>query len=382
MSAPARVADGVDVVVVGAGVVGLASAAALASAGRGVVVLERAARIATATTSRNSGVLHAGLYYPPGSLAAHACVEGRALTVARCRERGIDWRETGKLVVACAPDEVPRLEALAANARACGAPDVELVDAAFARAREPHVRAVAALWSPRTGIVDAVGLAASFAAEAEASGAACLTSREVVGLARTRDGWRVDVREPDGARGAIAALAVVDAAGLEADRVAALAGIDVDAAGLRLHPCKGSYFALAPGAPLAFCGLVYPLPGGGGLGVHATLDLGGRVRFGPDAEYVAPEARDDVRVDPAKAAAFARAIARYAPGIREEWLAPDDAGVRPKLAGPGEPFRDFVVREESAHGAPGFVSCVGIESPGLTAAASLARRVAALLASL
>jgi len=380
VSARATRADGFDVVIAGAGIIGLACAAELASARCSVLVLERAARIATGATSRNSGVVHAGLYYPPGSLAARACIEGRELTLAHCREYGVAHRELGKLVVACVPGEIEQLEALCANARASGAREVELVDAAFVRAREPHVRALAALYSPKTAIVDAVGLAQSFAARAERGGALCLSEREVVSLERAGESWCVGVREPDGELSSVRAGVVIDAAGLAADRIAALAGIDVDVAGLRIHPCKGSYFALAPGAPLAFRGLVYPLPHGGGLGVHATLDLAGRVRFGPDAEYVAPEARDDLRVDPAKASAFARAIARYAPAIRAEWLAPDEAGMRPKLARAGEPFRDFVVREESANGAPGFVSCVGIESPGLTAAASIARTVASLVA--
>jgi L-2-hydroxyglutarate oxidase LhgO len=171
----------------------------------------------------------------------------------------------------------------------------------------------------------------------------------------------------------------VNAAGLAADRVAALAGIDVAAAGYRQHPCKGDYFALVPAAPFRFAGLVYPVHGAAGLGVHVTLDLGGRVRFGPDAHYV--EAID-YAIDPAKAAAFAEAAGRYAPGLRAEWLTPDQSGIRPKLQAPGEPFRDFVIAEESARGLPGLVNLLGIESPGLTASLAIAERVAGLLASL
>jgi L-2-hydroxyglutarate oxidase LhgO len=171
----------------------------------------------------------------------------------------------------------------------------------------------------------------------------------------------------------------VNAAGLHADRVAAQAGVDVEAAGYRQHPCKGDYFALAPGAGLRFGGLVYPVHGAAGLGVHVTLDLGGRVKFGPDATYVS---RLDYAVDPGKASAFAEAAGRYLPELRAEWLSPDQAGIRPKLQGPGEPFRDFVIAEESARGLPGLVSLVGIESPGLTASLAIGERVAELLASL
>jgi L-2-hydroxyglutarate oxidase LhgO len=197
-----------------------------------------------------------------------------------------------------------------------------------------------------------------------------------VAIERTGAGYRVTARRPDGAHETLACDAVVNAAGLAADAVAELAGLDVDALGYRLHLCKGDYFSLAPAARLRLAHLVYPVPAGAGLGVHATLDLAGRVRFGPDAEYV-----DRVRydVDPAKAVRFAELVRRYLPAIRAEWLAPDYAGVRPKLSGPGEGFRDFVVAEESASGLPGLVNAIGIESPGLTAAPAIAARVVDLL---
>ena len=366
----------VDVLVVGAGVVGLATGAALAKRGRSVVVLERHAAIARETTSRSSEVIHAGLYYPEGSLKALCCTEGREAVYARCAERGIPHRALGKIVVATSAEEVPRLEALFAQAERNGVPGLRALGAAEIRAREPHVAAVAGFLSPRSGIVDAHALALSFAAEGEAHGMQIALRTELAALACGADGWRVETRDAGGGRSAIRAAAVVNAAGLAAERIAALAGIDVDAAGYRLHPCKGDYFALAPGAPLRFAGLVYPLPAAGGLGVHVTQDLGGRVRFGPDAEYV-PAPRYDV--DPAKAAVFAALARRWLPELRAEWLTPDQAGVRPKLAGPGVAFRDFVIAEESDRGLPGLVDLVGIESPGLTAAPAIAARVAALL---
>lgn len=368
-----------DVAVVGAGAVGLAAAAALARDGRSVAILERGAGIARETTSRNSQVIHAGLYYAPGSWKARLCREGRERLYERCARLRIPHRRLGKLVVAVGEDERPGLERLRSLGTENGAPGLEIVDAAVVRRLEPAVRAVAALVSPDTGIVDAHELCTSWLAEAEAHGAWLALRHEVVAIERRGGGYRVEAIGPDGARSELTSAAVVNAAGLDSDRVAALAGIDVDARGWRLHPCKGDYFALAPGAPLRVARLVYPLPAGAGLGVHVTLDLGGRIRFGPDAEYVEHVRYD---VDPGKAAAFAEAAGRYLPGLRAEWLTPDQAGVRPKLAGPGEGFRDFVVEEASADGLPGFVNLIGIESPGLTAAPAIAERVAALLASL
>ncbi len=369
--------DGVDAVVVGAGVVGLAVAASLARRGRSLLILERREAPCRETTSRNSQVIHAGIYYPEGSLKAALCVEGRERLYARCERLGVPHRQSGKLIVACDEGEAEALEQLRRRGAANGAPGLELVDAARVTRLEPHVAAYAGLLSPRTGIVDAHAYADTLLAEAEAHGAQLVPRSEVVAIERSGPGYRVVAEGPDGERAAVAAAAVVNAAGLAADRVAAAAGLDVERLGYRIHPCKGDYFALRPGAPLRFSRLVYPLHGRAGLGVHVCLDLAGRIVFGPDAEYVEAIRYD---VDASKAGRFAEAAARYVPELRAEWLTPDQAGVRPKLAGPGEGFRDFVVREESAEGLPGLVSLLGIESPGLTAAEAIGERVAALLA--
>lgn len=366
-----------DVVVVGAGVVGLAAAAALARAGRSVVVLERHGAIAQETTTRNSEVIHAGIYYPQGSQKALLCVQGRELLYERCEKQGIPHRRIGKLIVATSDAEVEMLEGILARARGNGVDSLRFVDADWMRAREPHVKAVAALESPDTGIVDAHALCLSYLAEAEAHAAVLVLHTEVQAIEATAGGYRVVARDSDGERTDIECAGVVNAAGLASDVVASRAGIDVDARGYRLKPCKGDYFSLAPSAPLGVSQLVYPVPAGAGLGVHATLDLGGRIRFGPDTEYV-PAPRYDV--DAGKASDFGGAIRRYLPEVQDRWLQPDYAGVRPKLSGPGEPFRDFVVEEESAAGLPGLVSCIGIESPGLTAAGAIAQRVVELLA--
>jgi L-2-hydroxyglutarate oxidase LhgO len=369
----------VDVVVVGAGVVGLSCAAALARDGRSVVVLERHGRIGTETTSRNSEVIHAGLYYPAGSLKARLCVAGREELYARCERLGIPHRRLGKLVVAARPEEVEILESIRRRGSENGAPGLEIVDGEAVSAMEPAVRAVAALHSPSTGIVDAMALCLSYAAEAEANGATLVLRSRVESIEPRSGGYCVGARGADGEPSEVSCAALVNAAGLDSDRVAALAGLDVDAAGYRLHPCKGDYFALTPGAPLALSRLVYPVPAAAGLGVHATLDLAGRIRFGPDAEYVDAPRYD---VDPAKAWVFAELLRRFLPGVEAGWLVPDYAGVRPRLAGPGEAVRDFVVAEESAAGLPGLVSCIGIESPGLTASPAIAARVLELLRSL
>jgi D-amino-acid oxidase len=217
----------------------------------------------------------------------------------------------------------------------------------------------------------------SLLADAEAHGAVLLLHHAVRALERAGGDWRVEARVAGEAeRQSVRCGVVVDAAGLASDRVAALAGLDVDALGARIHPCKGDYFALAPAAPIRIARLVYPVPAGAGLGIHATPDLGGRIRFGPDAEYVdAPS----LVVDPAKAEVFCAAVRRYLPGLRAEWLQPDYAGIRPKLAGPGEGFRDFLIAEHSAAGLPGLITCIGIESPGITAALAIGEHVAALL---
>lgn len=354
--------------------IGLAVAAACAKAGRSVVVLEAGPEIAGGITSRNSEVVHAGIYYPADSAKTALCIAGRRSLYAHCAAKRVPHRKLGKLIVATRPEEIPIVEGLQARAVANGVEGIGLIDGAEVLRLEPAVVALAAVHSRETGIVDAHAFCRSLQAEAEAAGAYVLCDRRVVALAPRSHGWRVEV-EAGAARESIDAGCVVDAAGLAADAIAALAGLDVDALGWRQHPCKGDYFALAPGLRLRLARLVYPVPQQAGLGIHATLDLAGRVRFGPDAEYV--EALD-YRVDPAKAEAFREAASRYLPSLARGALVPDYAGIRPKLAGPGAGFRDFVIEEASAYGAPGFVACVGIESPGLTAALAIGDRVAAL----
>lgn len=374
---PGGGASQVQVVVVGAGVVGLACATALARRGREVLVIERQAGPGRETSSRNSEVIHAGLYYPPGSLKALTCVEGRERLYARCEQHAIPHRRTGKLVVATTRDERDALGQILERGRENGAGALRELDAADLARREPRVRGVGALWSPESGIVDAHALVSSYQAEAEALGATLVFRTRVLGMTRSGGRWQLVTQGADGASFGVDAGLVVNAAGLGASELAALAGLDVARLGYGVRWCKGDYFSVAPALGALTRHLVYPVPEPGGLGIHVTLDLGGRYRLGPDVEWVD---RIDYTVDPAKAERFARAVARYLPELRAEHLSPDFAGVRPKLSGPGEPARDFVIEEASPHGAPGLVNLLGIESPGLTAAGAIAERVAALVA--
>ncbi|MGZ3442987.1 MAG: NAD(P)/FAD-dependent oxidoreductase [Polyangia bacterium] len=368
-----------DVAIVGGGVIGLACARALAARGRSVLLLERHPRYGEETSSRNSGVVHAGIYYAKGSLKAELCVRGSRSLYQWCEERDVPFAQVGKYIVAVEAAEEPALADIAARAHANGAVEVEPCGRAALQAAEPQVRAVAALWSPRTGIVDAAALMRSLYA-ACADGVDFAFRRRVVAVARdARGAWSLTARDPSGVEESVSAAQVVNAAGLDADELAALAGIDVDARGYRQRFVKGSYFRLRASKASLVRHLVYPVPprDQAGLGVHVTLELDGSVRLGPDVEPIARV--QDYRVDADRAGAFAAAASRYLPGISAEDLAPDQAGIRPKLRTADGSVPDFVICEESAAGLPGWVNLVGIESPGLTCCLEIATRVAARL---
>jgi L-2-hydroxyglutarate oxidase LhgO len=365
------------IVVIGAGVVGLAVAARLAPSHPDLVILERHPRHGQETSSRNSEVIHAGLYYPTGSLKARLCVEGNRLLYEMCAASGVGHRRCGKMITAADEAELPALDALRERARANGV-ELQRLSAAQAAALEPHVRSAGALLSPDTGIVSAHGLMDVLLHAARRAGAVFQPRSEVVGLERGNGDYRLTVRSA-GALETFTAERVVNSAGLEADTVAAMAGIDVDGAGYRQHYCKGSYFSVAPARAGLVGRLVYPVPGHVSLGLHAVLGLDGRLRFGPDVEYV--DRPGDYRVDPEKVGAFGEAARRLVPAIADEDLAPDTTGIRPKLQGPGDDFRDFVIAEESDRGLAGLVNLVGMDSPGLTSAPAIARHVARLLGS-
>jgi L-2-hydroxyglutarate oxidase LhgO len=285
----------------------------------------------------------------------------------------------GKLIVATRVSEEAVLDDLLARGLSNGVVGLERIGESEIARLEPEITAVNALYSPETGIVDGQAFCLSMLAAAESKGAVISLGRSVLALESRSYGWRVEVGAPGESSEYIDAGIVVDAGGLDADRIAELAGLDVDALRWRQYPCKGDYFSLAPSVGLRLQRLIYPVPQQAGLGIHATLDLAGRIRFGPDIEYVGEVDADAFRVDPRKAQDFAEAVTRYLPNVRATDLTPDYAGIRPKLAGPGEPFRDFVIEEATAQGAPGFVATIGIESPGLTASLAIADRVASLI---
>lgn len=364
--------DFVDAIVVGAGVVGLAVARALALAGRSVVVLEGEGAIGTGTSSRNSEVIHAGLYYPEGSLKARLCVEGRLALYAYCAERGVPHRRCGKLLVAANEDEIAAVAAIAERGRLNGAEDLAMISGAEARRMEPELAAVAALWSPQTGIIDSHAYMLALQGDAENAGAVLAFNTPFVAAEPTAQGFLVRTGGTEPMR--LACRELVNAAGLGASAVAdRIAGLPSDAVP-RTRFCKGSYFILAGRAP--FSRLIYPAPNAHGLGVHLTLDLGGQARFGPDTEWV-----EDIRyeVDGGRRAAFAAAIRRYWPGLDEEALSPGYSGIRPKIVGEGEPAGDFRIDGPQTHGTAGLVNLFGIESPGLTASLAIAGEVLARL---
>jgi len=363
--------------VVGAGVVGLAVAARLAARFPETVVVERRERHGTETSSRNSEVIHAGLYYPTGSLKARLCVRGKRLLYELCQARGVPHRRITKLVVATARGEVPDLERLLALGRANGAP-VSMLTAEECRRLEPAVPAVAGLLSPTTGILSAHGLMDALLQEARRHGAILQPRAELVGVERRDRDYRLELRTPDGLD-SLTSERVVNAAGLESDTVAGLAGIDIEAAGYRLHWWKGSYFAVSGDKARCVSRLVYPTPNPLTLGIHAILGLDGRLRFGPDADYL-PDRRLDYSVDEAKRPQFGAAVRRLLPEVGDGDLSADIVGIRARLQGPGDGFRDFVIADEAARGRPGLVSLVGIDSPGLTSALAIAEEVERILA--
>ena len=357
--------DEFDCVVVGAGVVGLAAARALALDGREVLVLEAAEGIGTETSSRNSEVIHAGIYYPAGSLMARACVEGKHMLYDYCRERGVPHARCGKLIVATNEEEAGKLEAIQGRAAANGVPDLRLLTREEALEMEPALSCTAALHSPSTGIIDSHAYMLSLQGDAENAGAVFAFHAPVTGGRVGPDGIEIETggAEPMELR----CRTLVNAAGLHAPRLArALRGMPEEAVPGAWY-AKGNYFTLTGRNP--FSRLIYPVPVPGGLGTHLTIDLGGQARFGPDVEWVDSIAYD---VDPRRGESFYAAIRRYWPGLPDGALVPDYAGIRPKLTGPGEKAADFMIDGPAEHGLAGLVHLFGIESPGLTSSLSIA----------
>ena len=364
--------DKVDACVVGAGVIGLAVGRALARKGLEVLVLEAGPRIGEGVSSRNSEVIHAGIYYPAGSLKAELCVRGRHLLYEYCEQHHVSHSRIGKLIVAASPEDEAQLSVIEQKAIANGVTDLEWVPAAELRSLEPSVQGVAALLSPSTGIVSAHELMLAFQGDLEASGGSVALSSRVTGIDIEGSGGEFRIQSDIGSEAfRFSATRLVNAAGLNAQYVAAL----LDAKGLEIPPlyyCKGNYFTYQGRSP--FTRLIYPIPeaNGAGLGVHATLDLGGQLKFGPDVEYVAME---NYEVSAHRVESHLAAIRRYFPAVDANRLTPGYAGIRPRLRAPGEASADFMIQGPESHQIDGLVNLFGIESPGLTSSMAIAETV-------
>ncbi len=369
--------DEVNITIIGAGVVGLATAAELSTLCDNIIVLEKHDSFGRETSSRNSEVIHSGIYYPHGSLKASLCVEGARLLYELCDCHSLPYKKTGKLIVASDKSEEPVLAELLEKGKKNNVCGLSLLNKQEISKREPHVLADAALLAPETGIVDSHALMKHFYNVAEANGVLFAFNSELNRLTRSNTGFIAGIRQDDYQ---FQSRIIINCAGLYADCVAGLAGIDIRKHDYALKYCKGSYFSYAKPSPVAM--LIYPVPHDElvGLGVHATLDLGGRLRFGPDAEYVSGTL--DYKVDAGKKVIFYQGASRIISGLEKDAFIPDMSGIRPKLQGPGEKVRDFIIREESDKGLPGLINLIGIESPGLTASPAIAKMLAGIVKKL
>jgi len=365
----------IDVAVVGAGgIVGAALLAELAEDGREVYGFERHGTFGRETSDRNSEVVHAGIYYETGSFKAKLCVEGKEMIDQICRENNLPYKRLGKLIVAVDESEVPALEKLMEKGKANGVGDLRVLDKKEAKELEPNAEAAAAVYSPSTGITSAHHLMKYFLAKAKSNSGGIepiIYNAEVIGIDRTPEGYKLTV---NGFDEPVLARVVINSAGLNSDKVAEMAGIDIEEAGYRLYYCKGEYFKVSSRHKGKISRLVYPVPEHAGLGVHATLDIAGEIKLGPNAVYMQNHTID-YSINETHKSEFFESAKRFLPFLEYDDLQPDQAGIRPKLYGPDMPVRDFVMQEESARGLPGFITLAGIESPGLTAAPAIAKHV-------
>jgi L-2-hydroxyglutarate oxidase LhgO len=361
----------IDVAIIGAGVIGLATACEIAQGRKGVFVFEKNRSFGLETSSRNSEVIHAGIYYPEDSLKAKLCVEGKNLLYKLCDRHDIAYKKLGKIIVAVNEQEITQLEKLCEQGRKNGVDDLVLLSRTEVKKLEPNIEARAGLLSPSSGILDSHTLLKFLYSQAREKGAEFVFGTEVIEIERAGAKYKVQIKDRDGIS-AFVTHVVVNCAGLNSDKIAQLAGIDIAKAGYKLHYCKGEYFSLSSKYRNLVSRLIYPTPEQVGHGIHMTLGLDGRVRLGPNARYV--EAID-YGVDETQKEAFYHRAKRFLPFVGLEDLAPESAGIRPKLQGPGEAFRDFVIAHEEKAGFPGLINLIGIESPGLTAFPAIARYV-------
>jgi len=368
----------IDAAIIGAGVIGLATAGEIAQRKKEVFVFEKNHSFGLETSSRNSEVIHAGIYYPEDSLKTRLCVEGKSLIYELCERHGIAYKKLGKIIVAASENETTQLEKLYEQGRKNGVEDLMLLSQTELKKLESNVEARAGLLSPSSGILDSHTLLKFLYSQAREKGAEFVFGTEVVGIERMGTKYRVEIRDREGIS-AVTSQVVINAAGLNSDRIAQLAGIDIAKAGYKLHYCKGEYFSLSSKYRNVVTRLIYPTPEQAGHGIHVTVGLDGGVRLGPNARYV--EAID-YGVDETQKKAFYNSVKRFLPHIELEDLDPEFAGIRPKLQGPDEAFQDFVIAHEEKTGFPGLINLIGIESPGFTASLAIARYVGRMVKEL
>jgi L-2-hydroxyglutarate oxidase LhgO len=371
-------ASEVDIIIIGAGVVGLAIAAEVSRTCKNVFVFEKNRTYGLETSSRNSEVIHAGMYYPETSFKAKFCVSGNQLLYEFCKKHNINHKQSGKLIVAADDSETKEVERLYHQGIRNGISGLKMLTREDIKKLEPNVNAVAALLSPSTGVVDSYYLLQSFFSCAQGNGAGFIFGAEVIGIRKNAHGYEVTIQDRKEIY-SVTGRVVINAAGLFSDRVAQMAGIDIEKAGYKLHYCKGEYFSLSPKIGRLVNRLVYPVPEQAGVGVHVTLSTDGRMRLGPNVKYTDTI---DYSIDENDKAEFFRAAQRYLPSIALDDLAPDFAGIRPKLQGQGQGFRDYIIRDETDKGLPGLINLIGIESPGLTASPAIAKYVAGIAAAI
>lgn len=366
----------VNITIIGAGVIGLSVAAELAQKYKDIIIVEKYPSFGQETSSRNSEVIHAGIYYPLNSLKLKTCLEGNRLLYEYCQNHGIPFRRLGKLIIASVKDEEEDLYKLFQRGRENGVADLEQLSQSRLQELEPHIKAVAGLFSPATGIFDTHSFMKQLAASFKKDGGDIAYNTELTKITKISDGYELTVVDSGKDSFTFDTRIIINCAGLQADKVSAMTGLDLEE--YRLKYCKGDYFRLAPAKASLVSHLVYPVPKpkSSGLGIHLTPDLSGSVRLGPDDEYVQ---EIDYQINPAKAEVFCNNIKGFFPGVTVEDITPDTSGIRPKLQGPNEEFKDFVIQHEEGRGYPGLINLIGIESPGLTGSLSIARIVASLV---
>ncbi|MBI4548515.1 MAG: NAD(P)/FAD-dependent oxidoreductase [Ignavibacteriae bacterium] len=372
----------VDVLIIGGGIIGLACAAESAKRGYSTILIERHESFGQEASSRNSEVIHSGIYYVPGSLKARLCLAGNTTMYAECERLGVWYRRCGKFIVAVTPDEVPDLEKIYQRGIENGVQGLEVLTGEQVKKLEPHIRCSSAIYVPSTGIVDSHELMKAYLHEARSHGADIVFGVRFSEVISAQHGFTLCMQEASGEKVEMQTRFVINAAGLFADKVAQAFGIDIDQAGYRIHPNRGHYCRVSLAKSRFISHLIYPIPHPQlvSVGIHIGIDRAGQCRLGPDAEYMdgsIPET-EWYKFDPDESGRrekFYRAGVRYFPSLELEDLSPDQVGIRPKLQGPNDPIRDFVIAEESAHGLPGLVNLIGIESPGLTCACEIAKEV-------